>query len=529
MFFVDLRRLILLLATASSLLTMGYTLYGAYSAERTLLIEQSLEKNRAYAQKLASSTDAFIANLQQQLRYSADILAGALPDAAQTLNDEVRRLKEQNNSFNSVLILDDKGRVLANAPHELSLIGTVLKGEGTQLALKTKVPVISPPYLSATGRLLIFLSHPIFDANGNYKGLVGGSIYLHEPNSLNALLGEHFYRDGSYIYVVDQHKRLIFHHDRSRIGEIIQGNPAIDAVSQGESDALALRNIKGIDMLAGFAPSSDVQWGVVVQSPTKVVLDELTVLLGKVLRNSIPFFLAVQILIWMLAMLIAKPLRQLARQAPHLDSAKASSRIEQVHAWYFESRQIKLAMLLGLKRVNRKMGVMNVERNTDPLTGLNNRRGMAAVLQQWKETDTPFSVLTADIDHFKQVNDTHGHDVGDLVLVFLSDTMRACTRDTDLICRVGGEEFCIFLPDQDIDQAVQLAERLRILISETNSPTGSPITISIGLAHWPIHAREHSTVLKLADEALYRAKRNGRNRVEISDPAATFNPDQHAD
>jgi diguanylate cyclase (GGDEF)-like protein len=261
-----------------------------------------------------------------------------------------------------------------------------------------------------------------------------------------------------------------------------------------------------------------VKWGVVVQSPTKVVLDELTVLLGKVLRNSIPFFLAVQILIWMLAMLIAKPLRQLARQAPHLDSANASSRIAQVHAWYFESRQIKLAMLLGLKRVNRKIGVMNVERNTDPLTGLNNRRGMATVLQQWKETDTPFSVLTVDIDHFKRVNDTYGHDVGDLVLSFLADTMRACTRDTDLICRVGGEEFCIFLPDQDIDQALQLAERLRILISETNSPTGSPITISIGLAHWPVHARDHSTVLKLADAALYKAKRNGRNRVELCDP-----------
>ncbi len=517
MFFVDLRRLILLLATASSLLTMGYTLYGAYSAERTLLIEQALEKNRAYALKLASSTDAFIANLQQQLRYSATVLSNALPQAELILGDEVKRLKEQNNSFNSVLILNDEGRVLANAPQQLSLIATTLKGEGTQLALHTKEPVISPPYLSATGRLLIFLSHPIFDVDGNYKGLVGGSIYLHEPNSLNALLGEHFYRDGSYIYVVDQNKRLIFHRDVARIGEVVHGNPAIDAVSQGQSDAIALRNVKGVDMLTGFARSSDVKWGVVVQSPTKVVLDELTALLGKVLRNSIPFFVAVQILIWMLAMLIAKPLRQLARQAPHLDSADASSRISQVHAWYFESRQIKLAMLLGLKRVNRKMGVMNVERNTDPLTSLNNRRGMTAVLDQWKETDTPFSVLTVDIDHFKRVNDAYGHDIGDLVLIFLADTMRACTRETDLICRVGGEEFCIFLPDQDIDQALQLAERLRILISETDSPAGSPITISIGLAHWPIHAREHRTVLKLADEALYKAKRNGRNRVELCD------------
>lgn len=518
MFSIDLRRLVLMLATASSLLTMGYTLYGAYSAERTLLIDQALEKNRAYALKLASSTDTFISNLHQQLRYSAYVLAKALPHTKPILDNEVQRLKEQNNSFNSVLILDEKGQVITHAPQHLGLTGTLLKGEGMQHALHTKLPTTSSPYLSTTGHLLISLSHPIHDTEGNFKGLIVGSIYLHEPNSLNTLLGEHFHRDGSYIYVVDANKRLIYHQDWSRIGETVRGNAAVDAVNQGKSDALPLRNTKNMDVLAGFAPSANVQWGVVVQSPTQVVLDELTGLLGKVLRNSIPFFLVVQALIWMLARLIAKPLRQLARQAPHLDSAEASSQISQVHAWYFESRQIKLAMLLGLKRVNRKIGVMNVERNTDPLTGLNNRRGMATVLQQWKETDTPFSVLTVDIDHFKRVNDTYGHDVGDLVLSFLADTMRACSRDTDLICRVGGEEFCIFLPDQDIDQALQLAERLRILISETNSPTGSPITISIGLAHWPVHARDHSTVLKLADAALYKAKRNGRNRVELCDP-----------
>src|SRR5690606_41098851 len=102
MFFVDLRRLILLLATASSLLTMGYTLYGAYSAERSLLIEQALEKNRAYALKLASSTDAFIANLLQQLSYSAGVLERSRYIDEQLLIDEVQRLKEQNNSFNSV-------------------------------------------------------------------------------------------------------------------------------------------------------------------------------------------------------------------------------------------------------------------------------------------------------------------------------------------------------------------------------------------------------------------------------------------
>lgn len=288
MFLVDLRRLILLLATSSSLLTLGYTLYGAYSAERSILLEQSLENNRAYALKLASSTDQFVDTLQQQLAYSARVLSLNMHQSWQ-LGAEAHRLKEQNNSFNSVLILNEEGKVLANSPPDLGLLGATLASSGVRQALNAKLPTVSQPYVSSTGRLLIFLSHPIVDAGGDYVGLVGGTIYLHEPNSLNTLLGEHFYRDGSQIYVVDKDKRLIYHQDRSRIGEVVQGNQAIDAVIQGKASAMPLVNSQGVDMLAGFAPARDIQWGVVVQRPTHVVLNELDALLAKVLRNTIPF------------------------------------------------------------------------------------------------------------------------------------------------------------------------------------------------------------------------------------------------
>ena len=166
MFFVDLRRLILLLATSSSLLTLGYTLYGAYAAERSILIEQSLENNRAYALKLASSTDEFIDTLQQQLAYSARVLSLSMHQPWQ-LKAESHRLKEQNNSFNSVLILDEEGRVLANSPPDLGLLGTTLVSDGTRQALAAKMPRVRQPYVSGTGRLLIFLSHPIVDAKGD--------------------------------------------------------------------------------------------------------------------------------------------------------------------------------------------------------------------------------------------------------------------------------------------------------------------------------------------------------------------------
>ncbi|MFD2407060.1 GGDEF domain-containing protein [Azorhizophilus paspali] len=151
-----------------------------------------------------------------------------------------------------------------------------------------------------------------------------------------------------------------------------------------------------------------------------------------------------------------------------------------------------------------------------PLTGLVNRRGQQFALKRWQEQQQPFAVIALDIDHFKQVNDNHGHDVGDQVLQHVSHLMDSVSRSSDLVCRSGGEEFVLLLPETSLEAATQVAERLRGLISHTQAPTGAFVTISAGVAHWPGSASSVPTVLKLADEALYRAKRNGRNRVVVT-------------
>lgn len=516
MFKVDLRQLIVLLAFSSSVVTLAYTLFGTYQAERELLIDNTLESNHAYAAKLAGSTDALLENLQQQLAYSASVLAQQM-ESVPALAAEAKRLKLQNKSFNSVLIVDQSGFVQANSPPDLGLLGTLLDSVGARQALALRQALISPPYVTQTNRLVIFMSHPITSWSGKYLGYVGGSIYLHEANSLNMLLGEHYHRDGSQIYVVDQSRRLIYHQNTERVGEFVANNMAIEEVVKGNSGQAQLVNSKGISMLAGYAASKKANWGIVVQRPTEVVLHELDKLLQKAARNTIPFYLVTALLIWWLSRQIAQPLWQLARTAPNLDSPHTQARIERVRAWYFEAEQIKKALLVGLQRLSKKMGRMDQERNTDPLTGLLNRRGMDQTLQQWQKQQVQFAVLACDIDHFKIVNDTHGHDVGDLVLQFLAATMRAETRKQDLLCRVGGEEFLIFLPELDTDAAYQAAERLRLAVSQTESPSGSAITISIGIAHWPSYSSNLAVVLKGADQALYSAKRNGRNRTQLAE------------
>jgi two-component system cell cycle response regulator len=159
---------------------------------------------------------------------------------------------------------------------------------------------------------------------------------------------------------------------------------------------------------------------------------------------------------------------------------------------------------------------------TDALTGLYNRRYMEShlvtLIEQATARGKPLTVLVIDIDYFKSVNDTHGHDAGDDVLREFAIRMRKSIRGIDLACRYGGEEFVVIMPETDLAVATMVAERLRRRIATEPFPIdhGSraiDVTISIGIAALGGSGDKAADLLKRADQALYRAKRDGRNRV----------------
>ncbi|GLK80805.1 PleD family two-component system response regulator [Methylopila turkensis] len=158
---------------------------------------------------------------------------------------------------------------------------------------------------------------------------------------------------------------------------------------------------------------------------------------------------------------------------------------------------------------------------TDGLTGLHNRRylemHLQSLLDQATARNRPLSALMVDIDHFKAVNDTHGHDVGDEVLREVARRLKASVRGIDLACRLGGEEFVVVMPETDAAVARLVAERIRSrLASEpVASRVAAPlaVTASIGVATFHPEADDAAALIKRADVALYRAKREGRNRV----------------
>ncbi len=154
--------------------------------------------------------------------------------------------------------------------------------------------------------------------------------------------------------------------------------------------------------------------------------------------------------------------------------------------------------------------------NIDPLTGVLNRRQLNTILQEAIErkrrSNTPASLLIFDIDRFKSVNDTYGHSVGDRVLTELASIIKGRARLLDQVFRLGGEEFMLFLPDTDINGAANLAEELRMLVSESKFIEDRVITISIGIGELE-HEETIDTWIKRSDDALYMAKDHGRNQI----------------
>jgi diguanylate cyclase (GGDEF)-like protein len=171
----------------------------------------------------------------------------------------------------------------------------------------------------------------------------------------------------------------------------------------------------------------------------------------------------------------------------------------------------------------RNLAIAEIRAATDGLTGLPNKRAVTDTLKrmfaQAASERSPLALLMLDLDHFKHVNDNMGHAVGDQVLANVGAVMRGAMRSDDFAGRNGGEEFVILLPETEIPVALRIAERLRAAIAEMSLPgTDVAVTVSVGVAGYPEHASTPDRLARLADAALYLAKRQGRNRVELAEP-----------
>ncbi|NPV56644.1 MAG: diguanylate cyclase [Anaerolineae bacterium] len=193
-----------------------------------------------------------------------------------------------------------------------------------------------------------------------------------------------------------------------------------------------------------------------------------------------------------------------------LDAQEAQAEIEKTN----QSLQERLAEIQQLQTELRNQAIR------DPLTGCYNRRfleeSLTLELSRAMRDHYSVSMMMIDIDHFKNINDTYGHQTGDLALIAVGELLRSGMRSGDIVARYGGEEFIAIMPNTPLDIAHQRSEQLRIACQQFSLNDHQPpikLTISVGLASFPVHGQSWIEVLQKADHALYAAKAAGRNRV----------------
>jgi len=508
---INLRHLILLLAVFSAAVMLAGGMAGAYRVQRQQLMTSTLDANEAFATKLARTTTDLLLRAQNNLAYAAErmVRAGMAPAVQQA---EVDRLRHLELGFNAVTVVDMRGIVRAASPESLGLKGRQMDQAQWRDRLNERASTISAPFVTVLGNLAIVIAQPLLDPDGHPLGRLSATMYLRADGGLQRLAREQYFRDGTYVYVVDSGGRLLYHPETDRIGTIVIGNPVIGAVRKGGSGQMRLVNSRGVDMLAGYAHVAAADWGVVVQRPVRVTLRGLNDQMLRVLRLAVWPALALLALLWLLSGWISRPLGELSRIVGDGYQDGMTRRIADVNCWYLEARRLRGALLTVSGQVRTRMGELHSAAHTDPLTGLGNRRGLETALKALEARRRPFAVAALDIDFFKRVNDRYGHDMGDRVIAGLAGLMRAQARQDDGLFRLGGEEFLVVMPETDLAGAVRIAERLRAAMESARMLEGAAVTLSAGVAVWD--GGDAESTLKAADQALYRAKQGGRNRVE---------------
>jgi diguanylate cyclase (GGDEF)-like protein len=520
----SIRNRIIVFVALTAVVPMLVTTVVSYRQSRRALTDQIALELRSVSAEAAREVNLWLDERLGDLRVSAssyvvsDNLTRIRPgsegsQASGRLRDYLNSVRERLADCEALLVMDESGRV---AIRSAGRTGGMQLSPARLNTLRTGAALLGDAYWDpALGRAAIVLAVPIRQTDGRFLGAFIGKIAL---QSVADMLQRLAAANPGDVYLMTDEGRLILR-SRASSAELMRTRlpaPATQTLFEREGTTVRYKRADGQEVVATLRRVPQLRWAAVAEMPQAEAFRPLAQLRTVTVGLLAALLAAVGLAAYLLAAFIARPLERLSKAAAKVAGGDLS--VELPPGGSGEAGQLTKVFSNMVVRLRERESQGELERLsvTDALTGLYNRRHLMGTLaneaQRSRRLRRPFSVLLADVDHFKQYNDTHGHLGGDQALARVAEILRKTTRGVDCVARYGGEEFLVMLLETTIATAAIVAERIRARVAAEEFG-GGRVTVSIGVAECPAHGDTPEELIASADAAMYQAKSDGRDRV----------------
>jgi diguanylate cyclase (GGDEF)-like protein len=525
----SIRSKMLVFALLATLIPSFTTSWISYLQNKRSLTGKITGELQSVSAQTARETDLWVKERLYELRVFAssyevsenlDRISRAGGQRAQArLTGYLRSVRDRFADYRELLVVNPNGEEIASTAQQHT--GVQLPQGWTTTIRDENAVVGDASWDDALNKGVVVFAVPVYQTGERFLGALTAKVDL---SALQRVL-RRFAGGGEQlgqVYLITADGRPIVG-SRSSPAELMQRRmdaAVVRRLLEQEGATREYRGLEGQQVVGTLKRVSRLDWAILAEVGATEAFRQVTRLRNVTVLIVAALLVAVGMIAYFLALLITRPLDRLTRAA-----AKVAGGDLEVHLPVVGRGELRYVtevfndMVARLRESRRELERLSI---TDDLTALYNRRylmeAIANEVRRSRRLDHPCALLMADVDHFKEYNDAYGHLAGDAALTRIAAVLRETTRDVDCAARYGGEEFVVLMPETEAAGAMETAQRIRTRLA-TDELVGGKLSVSIGVAQFPEDGDAPEALLARADAALYRAKREGRDRVLRAPPS----------